>query len=41
MNDNDKKTVERILHYCDRLQEHVSAFGNSKEEYVTNNLYVQ
>ena len=33
MNDNDKKTVERIIYYCGRLQEHVLAFGNSKEEY--------
>ena len=39
MNDSDKKTVERILHYCDRLQEHVLAFGNSKEEYISNNQY--
>ena len=30
MNDNDKRTLERILYYCDRLQEHILAFGNSK-----------
>lgn len=32
MNDNDKKTVGRILYYCNRLQEYILAFGNSKEE---------
>jgi len=30
MNDKDKKTVERIIYYCNRLQEHILFFGNSK-----------
>ncbi len=38
MNDNDKKAIEKIIYYCDRLHEHVLAFGNSKEEYITNNI---
>ncbi len=25
---NDKKTVERIIYYCNRLQEHILTFGN-------------
>ena len=39
MNDNDKKAIEKIIYYCDRLHEHVLAFGNSKEEYITNKQY--
>lgn len=39
MKDDDKKAIERIIYYCDRLHEHVLAFGNSKEEYITNKQY--
>lgn len=39
MNDNDKKAIEKIIYYCDRLYEHVLAFWNSKEEYITNKQY--
>ena len=39
MNNNDKKTIEKIIYYCDRLQEHVLTFGNSKEKYITNKQY--
>ena len=39
MKGNDKKSVERIIYYCNRLQEHVSAFGNSKEEVIINKQY--
>lgn len=39
MKDTDKKSIERLIYYCDRLQEHVSYFGNSREEFFTNKQY--
>ena len=39
MKDNDRKSVEKLIYYCNRLEEHVIAFGNSKEEYMINKQY--
>ena len=39
MKDNDKRVIERLIYYCNRLHEHVSVFGNSKEEYIANKQY--
>ena len=39
MNDKDRKSVERLIYYCNRLEEHVSYFGNSQEEFYRNKQY--
>jgi hypothetical protein len=39
MNEKDKMTVKTIIDYCDRLQDHILFFGDSKEEYVVNKQY--
>ena len=27
MNDNDEKTILRIIHYCDKIDSHIDYFG--------------
>ena len=39
MNDKDRKSVERLIYYCNRLEEHVLYFGNSQEEFYRNKQY--
>lgn len=39
MNETDRKSIERIIYYCNRLQEHVLYFGNSREEFFNNKQY--
>ena len=39
MKAEDRKYIERIIYYCNRLEEHVLTFGNSKDEYLTNKQY--
>lgn len=36
MNEKDKKTVESIIFYCNRMQAHVNRFGNDKEIYLSD-----
>ena len=39
MNEKDKKTVETIINYCDRLEQHKASCENNKEIYMSNILY--
>ena len=34
-----KKVIERLIYYCNRLEEHVLVFGNSRGEYIRNKQY--
>lgn len=34
-----RRLLNGYIYYCNRLQEHVLFFGNSKEEYITNNQF--
>ena len=37
MKENDKKALEWIIKYCNRIEEHISVFGDDEEIYTTNN----
>ena len=39
MKEKDKRTVETIIYYCDRLNDHMNACDNNKEIYMSNILY--
>lgn len=39
MNDKDKRYLQRILYYCDRLNNHVKTFGNDQELFLVNEQY--
>ena len=39
MNEKDRRTVENIIYYCDRLNEHIDACNDNKEIYMSNILY--
>ncbi len=34
MNDNDKKTILRIIHYCDKIDSHIDYFGDDRELFL-------
>ncbi|SFL47667.1 hypothetical protein SAMN02910297_00992 [Methanobrevibacter olleyae] len=36
MNEKDKKTVESIIFYCNRMQAHVDRFGDDKGIYLSD-----
>lgn len=39
MKEKDKRTVETIIYYCDRLNDHITACDDNKEIYMSNILY--
>lgn len=39
MNDSDKKHLQRIIYYCNRLDNHIKAFGDDKDIFLTNQQY--
>lgn len=39
MNEKDKHTIESIIYYCDRMEDHTKYFGDNIEEYRTNNHF--
>ena len=39
MKEKDKRTVETIIFYCDRLNDHIAACDDNKEIYMSNILY--
>lgn len=39
MNEKDKRIVKSIIEYCDRMNEHVTYFGNDKDDYFLNKHY--
>ena len=39
MKEKDRRTVETIIYYCDRLNDHMDACDNNKESYMSNILY--
>ena len=39
MNEKDKKIVETIIDYCNRLNQHMQSCDNDKEIYFSNILY--
>ena len=36
MNEKDKHTVESIIFYCDRMEDHVNRFGDDKEIFLSD-----
>lgn len=36
MNVNDKKTILRIIHYCDKIDSHIDYFGDDRELFLEN-----
>lgn len=39
MKEKDRRTVETIIYYCDRLNNHMTTCENNKEIYMSNILY--
>lgn len=39
MNDKDKKIINRIIYYSNRLDDHIQFFGNNKDIFMTNKQY--
>lgn len=39
MNDKDRKAVERIIYYCDKINRHIEYFGDDKELFLENEHY--
>ena len=39
MNDNDEKTILRIIHYCDKIDSHIDYFGDDRELFLENEHY--
>ena len=39
MNEKDRRTVETIISYCNRLDQHMAACEYDKEIYMSNSLY--
>ena len=39
MNDKDKRAVERIIHYCDKINRHIEYFGDDEELFLENEHY--
>ncbi len=39
MNDRDKKNIEWIIYYSNRIDEYLNRFGINKEIYMTDTLY--
>lgn len=39
MKEKDRQTVETILYYCNRLNDHIVACDNNKDVYISNILY--
>lgn len=38
MNDKDRKNVEKIIEYCQIMEDDISRFGDF-DEYLTNSVY--
>ena len=39
MNEKDRRTVETIISYCNRLDQHMTSCEHDKEIYMSNTLY--
>lgn len=39
MNDKDRKTILRVLYYCDKIDSHINYFGDDKEIFLENEYY--
>ena len=39
MNDNDEKTILRIIYYCDKIDSHIDYFGDDMELFLENEHY--
>ena len=39
MNEKDKKTILRIIYYCDKIDSHIAYFGDDKELFLENEHY--
>ena len=39
MKDEDKRAIEMILHYCDKIDSHIEYFGDDKELFLENIHY--
>ena len=39
MKDEDKRAIDMILHYCDKIDSHIEYFGDDKELFLENIHY--
>lgn len=39
MREDDKRAIEMILHYCDKIDRHIEYFGDDKELFLENIHY--
>lgn len=39
MGEEDKRAIEMILHYCDKIDSHIEYFGDDKELFLENIHY--